>query len=125
MVKLARLALVPSAPDSTEIAVDDVRLFWLTTGIGAVAWSLVASSTTPRLSLVHRVTIVCAGVGATLVWFPAWMLATVLISLAMYMTLLGVIPLAIVPLVWWAAFCITLALSRSAVSVLLSAEGAE
>ena len=63
---------------------------------------------------------VCAGVAAMLVWFPALLITGVLIPFAIHMLVLGFIPLAMLLLVWWGAFCASLALSRMAVRALLS-----
>jgi hypothetical protein len=93
--------------------------------MGAAVWFVLAFLTTRRLPLMERLKMVCAGVGAALIWFPAWFLVTLLVPFAIYMTFLGFIPLAIVPFVLWGAFCIALSLSRSAVTTLLSSSSGE
>ena len=59
------------AATARGVAHDPVQVFWLCTGVTVVAWSVLACLPTPRLPLTERVKVACAGVAATLVWFPA------------------------------------------------------
>jgi hypothetical protein len=104
---------------------DPLYLLGVTLAVTVVVWSLLASLRTPRLPWSEVVTVVGAGVAATLVWSPALVLTAGLIPLAMSMLVAGFIPLAIVPLLFWGSFCCALAFSRIAVGRLMSSSDAE